>query len=92
MAPNVGLGTQGPDQKGWDLWITSVVSVVLAAVFVGARLAQRKMKSEVALDDYIIVAALVSSGLLSMTECQGEWHTMRPSIHPEPGEVLTSDE
>lgn len=86
MAPNVGLGTQGPDQKGWDLWIASVVGVLLAAVFVAARLAQRRLKSEIGLDDYMIVAALVASGLLTMTECQAvvygygrKWNDLDPS-------------
>lgn len=72
MAPNVGLGTQGPVQRGWGLWLTSVLGVVLAALFVAARLAQRFIKrSGLGWDDYMIIAALISSGLLSLTECQG---------------------
>jgi hypothetical protein len=74
MAPNVGLGTQGPEQRGWGLWIVSVVGVLLAACFVCARLAQRHFKSKMGLDDYVIIAALVASGLLSMCECQGMFH------------------
>lgn len=73
MAPNVGLGTQGPMQRGWGLWLTSVLAVVIAALFVGARLVQRLVKrSGLGMDDYMIIAALISSGLLSLTECQGE--------------------
>ena len=72
MAPNVGLGTEGPVQRGWGLWLTSVLAVVIAALFVGARLAQRLSKrSGLGMDDYMIILALISSGLLSMTECQG---------------------
>lgn len=72
MAPNVGLGTQGPVQRGWALWLTSVLAVVIAAIFVGARLAQRLSKrSGLGMDDYMIILALISSGLLSLTECQG---------------------
>lgn len=72
MAPNVGIGAEGPVQRGWGLWLTSVLGVVIATLFVGARLVQRIIKrSGLGMDDYMIVAALISSGLLSMTECQG---------------------
>ncbi|KAF2034564.1 hypothetical protein EK21DRAFT_40690, partial [Setomelanomma holmii] len=71
MAPNVGLGTQGPVQRGWGLWLTSVLGVIIAALFVGARLVQRFVKrSGLGMDDYMIIVALISSGLLSLTECQ----------------------
>ncbi|KAH7069522.1 hypothetical protein FB567DRAFT_634165 [Paraphoma chrysanthemicola] len=71
MAPNVGLGTQGPMQRGWGLWLTSVLAVVTAAIFVGARLVQRLVKRNgFGMDDYMIIAALLSSALLSFTECQ----------------------
>jgi hypothetical protein len=72
MSPNVGLGTQGPVERGWGLWLTSVLGVAIAGVFVGARLAQRFMKrSGLGLDDWMIIAALISSILLTVTECQG---------------------
>jgi hypothetical protein len=72
MAPDVGLGTQGSVQRGWGLWLTSVLAVVIAGLFVGARFGQRIVKrSGIGWDDYMIVAALISSGLLSLTECQG---------------------
>ncbi|KAF1929862.1 uncharacterized protein M421DRAFT_37861, partial [Didymella exigua CBS 183.55] len=67
----VGLGTEGPVQRGWGLWLTSVLAVAIAAVFVGARLLQRLVKrSGLGTDDYMIIAALIFSGLLSLTECQ----------------------
>lgn len=86
MAPNVGLGTEGPVQRGWGLWLTSVLAVVIAALFVGARLAQRLIKrSGLGVDDYMIIAALISSGVLSLTECQAvvygygrHWNTLDP--------------
>lgn len=72
MTPNVGLGTDGPVQRGWGLWLTSVLAVVIAALFVGARLVQRVLKGTgLGVDDHMIIAALVASGLLSLTECQG---------------------
>ncbi|KAJ4311220.1 hypothetical protein N0V94_008059 [Neodidymelliopsis sp. IMI 364377] len=86
MAPNVGLGAEGPIQRGWGLWLTSVLAVVLAALFVAARLVQRFLKrSGLGMDDYMIIAALISSGLLSLTECQAvaygygrHWNTLDP--------------
>ncbi|EUC28505.1 hypothetical protein COCCADRAFT_9127 [Bipolaris zeicola 26-R-13] len=71
MAPNVGLGSQGPVERGWGLWLTSVLAVVLAGFFVGARIVQRFIKkSGLGIDDYLIIAALFSSILLTVTECQ----------------------
>lgn len=73
MVPDVGLGTQGPIQRGWGLWLTSVLAVIIAALFVGARLIQRRIKrSGFGLDDFAIVTALIFSGILSLTECQGK--------------------
>ncbi|KAJ4346307.1 hypothetical protein N0V95_005517 [Ascochyta clinopodiicola] len=86
MAPNVGLGAEGPVQRGWGLWLTSVLAVVIAALFVSARLVQRFIRrSGLGMDDYMIIAALISSGLLSLTECQAvvhgygrHWKTLNP--------------
>ncbi|USP79802.1 uncharacterized protein yc1106_07076 [Curvularia clavata] len=71
MAPNVGLGSQGPVERGWGLWLTSVLAVVLAGFFVGARITQRFLKKNgMGMDDYLIIAALFASVLLTVTECQ----------------------
>ncbi|EDU41784.1 integral membrane protein [Pyrenophora tritici-repentis] len=71
MAPNVGLGTQGPVARGWGIWLTSVIAVIVAGLFVGARFAQRFVKkSGLGVDDYMIIAALLSSIILTVTECQ----------------------
>ncbi|KAF1358016.1 hypothetical protein EJ07DRAFT_167036 [Lizonia empirigonia] len=86
MAPNIGIGAEGPVQRGWGLWLTSVLGVVIATLFVGARLVQRIIKrSGLGMHDYMIVAALISSGLLSLTECQAvvyaygrHWVTLKP--------------
>lgn len=73
MTPNVGLGTQGEVQRGWGLWLTSVLAVILAGMFVAARMGQRYIKrSGLGLDDYMITAALAFSVLLTLTECQGK--------------------
>jgi len=60
MAPNVGLGT-GEGTRGWDLWIVSVVMVILAGLFVAARLTQKISKRHMGLDDYLILASLVGT-------------------------------
>ena len=74
MAPNVGLGSQGPLERGWGLWLTSVLAVVLAGFFVAARITQRFLKKNgLGMDDYLIIAALLASVLLTITECQGEF-------------------
>jgi hypothetical protein len=74
MSPNVGLGTQGPVERGWGLWLTSVLGVIIAGLSVGARLAQRYVKRcGLGVDDWMIIAALVASILLTMTECQGDY-------------------
>ncbi|KAF2707419.1 hypothetical protein K504DRAFT_535920 [Pleomassaria siparia CBS 279.74] len=70
MAHNVGLGAQGDGQRGWVLWLASVLGVLVSACFVGARVAQRMLRTGLGTDDYMIIASLVASGLLSMTECQ----------------------
>ena len=73
MTPDVGLGTEGSVQRGWGLWLTSVLAVLIATLFVFARLVQRRVKrSGFGIDDYMIIAALIASGLLSLTECQGK--------------------
>lgn len=74
MAPNVGLGSQGPVERGWSLWLTSVLAVVLAGFFVCARIGQRFLKKNgMGMDDYLIIASLISSVILTLTECQGEF-------------------
>lgn len=51
-------------QRGWDLWISSVVMVIIAAIFVGARFTQRVLKRSVGVDDWTILASLVSPSSL----------------------------
>ncbi|KAF2097474.1 hypothetical protein NA57DRAFT_77731 [Rhizodiscina lignyota] len=74
MAPSVGLGTEGPVQRGWDLWIVSVVMVIVAGIFVIARFLERARRQGLGVDDYVILAALISSVLLSVTEIEAVVH------------------
>lgn len=59
MSPNVGLGTE-EGTRGWDLYITSIVMVLLAGAFVIGRIVQRSLSRAIGVDDYLIVASLVS--------------------------------
>lgn len=61
MAINDGKGTSAMPDRGFSLWIVSVVMVIVAGLFVIARLAARLTKNKFGYDDYTIVAALVSS-------------------------------
>ncbi|KAK2760982.1 hypothetical protein FQN53_007824 [Emmonsiellopsis sp. PD_33] len=67
MSP-MGKSTPGHPSRGWDLWIISTVMVIVAGFFVGARLVGRYMAGGFQIDDYTIVAALMNSIILSITE------------------------
>ena len=60
MAPNVGLGTQGPVERGWELYILSVGMVIVAGLFVGLRIGTTAARKRLGTDDYTILASLVS--------------------------------
>ena len=59
MAPNVGLGTEGPVERGWPLYILSVVMVILAGLIVAVRVGTTAARKRLGMDDYTIVASLV---------------------------------
>lgn len=58
MNTKLGIGT-GQGSRGWELYITSVVMVILSGLFVSLRLLQRKTTSKLDLDDYTSLFALV---------------------------------
>lgn len=60
MAINDGQGSAGVPDRGWQLWITSVVMVIVAGFFVAGRLAARVSRNKLGWDDYSIIGALVS--------------------------------
>lgn len=67
--PYVGLGT-GPDTQGWGLWIVSVVMVILSGIFVAARMTLRLTRDYMGADDWILLASLASTIILSITEIE----------------------
>ena len=58
--PNLGKGTPELPDRGWPLFIVSVVMVIISGLFVIGRLAFRLSRKAMGMDDYIIVLALVS--------------------------------
>lgn len=66
MAPNVGLGTAGPVERGWTLYILSVVMVIVAGLFVAVRMGTSAARKHLGMDDWTILLSLV--GLDALTD------------------------
>ncbi|KAJ5787486.1 hypothetical protein N7457_002476 [Penicillium paradoxum] len=58
MSYEIGLGTPEVPNRGYPLWICSVVMVILAGLFVVSRLAIRFHHSHLGTDDWMILASL----------------------------------
>lgn len=56
---NYGQDTPGVPDRGYVLYITALVMVLVASLFVGARIGTRIHTSRVGVDDATIIAALV---------------------------------
>ncbi|EAU37567.1 predicted protein [Aspergillus terreus NIH2624] len=69
MPYEIGLSTPSVPNRGFTLWIWSVIMVILAGLFVLARLLIRFHNRCLGVDDWTILGSLISSVLLSMTEC-----------------------
>jgi hypothetical protein len=73
MGLNIGLPEGDVPNRGFELYLASLVMVLVAGLFVLGRLAARWTKSQFGMDDYTIVLSLVSfKGL-------GERRNMKPS-------------
>ncbi len=67
----VGKGTSELPDRGWPLFIISVVMVNISGLFVLGRVAFRLSRRAMGTDDYVIILALVSRanfrlGLISL--------------------------
>ena len=60
--PNVGKGTAELPDRGWPLFIISVVLVIISGFFVIGRVAFRLSRKAMGTDDYVILITLVSTG------------------------------
>ncbi|RHZ52698.1 hypothetical protein CDV55_103566 [Aspergillus turcosus] len=69
MPYEIGLGTPTVPNRGFTLWIWSVVLVIVAGFFVLGRLAIRYHNRRLGTDDWVIFASLIASVLLTVTEC-----------------------
>ena len=56
----VGVSKDGSDDQGWKLYITSLVTILVAGLFVIARLVTRLVRRNFGWDDVAIIASLVS--------------------------------
>jgi sensor histidine kinase regulating citrate/malate metabolism len=52
---NVGKGTDMVPDRGWSLYIVSVVMVIVSGLFVMVRLAIRLSRRMMGMDDYMII-------------------------------------
>jgi hypothetical protein len=75
MAINDGKGINGVPDRGYSLYVVSVVMVIVAGLFVIGRIAVRLAKNKLDWDDRTIVAALVRNTLLKLSwfeaRCRG---------------------
>lgn len=60
MGVNIGLGDANTPDRGYELYVASLVMVLVAGLFVIARLAARWTKGQFGMDDYTIILSLVS--------------------------------
>ncbi|PGH10957.1 hypothetical protein AJ79_05203 [Helicocarpus griseus UAMH5409] len=67
MAINYGQGDANEPSKGYQLYITALVMVLVAALFVAMRLGTRISNKQVGYDDYMIAFALACSVILTAT-------------------------
>lgn len=65
VARSIGFPSNGVADQGWKLYITSLIMVLSAGLFVIARIATRLASKRLGWDDYTIVASIVR--LLSIT-------------------------
>jgi hypothetical protein len=59
MGRNLGLGDANTPNQGYELYLTSLVMVLVAGLFVLGRLAARWTKRQFGMDDYTIILSLV---------------------------------
>ncbi|EFE34606.1 uncharacterized protein ARB_06369 [Trichophyton benhamiae CBS 112371] len=57
---DLGRPTADVPSRGYQLWVTDVVVVIVAGIFVAIRLVSRYLRSGIQVDDWTILAALVT--------------------------------
>ncbi|KAI1912452.1 hypothetical protein LOZ39_005725 [Ophidiomyces ophidiicola] len=64
---NIGFPTPDNPNRGWHVWIIGTVMVLIASVFVIVRLAARYFRSLIQMDDWTILAALISCSMFTLS-------------------------
>ncbi|KAK2841616.1 hypothetical protein FQN49_006077, partial [Arthroderma sp. PD_2] len=64
----LGRPTAEVPSRGYQLWVTDVVVVIVAGLFVVIRLISRYMRSGIQIDDWTILVALILSVLFSSAQ------------------------
>lgn len=59
MSANMGFPSGGVPNQGWKLYLTSLIMIIFAGLFVIAKVFTRLRYGRLASDDYAIVASLV---------------------------------
>ncbi|EAS31883.3 uncharacterized protein CIMG_07362 [Coccidioides immitis RS] len=80
MTINYGQGTPSAPSRGYQLYITALVMVLVAALFVFARIFSRIATKRVGLDDYLVIAALVSSVFLTASINLGRFSIAQSTV------------
>lgn len=65
---DLGRPTADVPSRGYQLWLTDVVVVIVAGVFVVIRLVSRYLRSGIQVDDWTILAALVRLNM-DLSQC-----------------------
>ena len=60
MGVNIGQGNEDSPDRGYQLYLASLIMVIFAGLFVLGRLATRWSKRQFGWDDYTIIFSLVS--------------------------------
>lgn len=74
MGVNIGEGDESSPDRGYALYLASLIMVICAGLFVLGRLAARWSKRQFGWDDYTIVVSLVSIYDSCFQRCQPLTH------------------
>jgi hypothetical protein len=79
MVANIGLPSDGEEDQGWKLYLTSLIMVLCAGLAVIARVYTRRA-GKLKADDYTIIASLVSRKAHTLSRL----HSTDPRLSPLP--------
>ncbi|PGH09819.1 hypothetical protein GX51_00506 [Blastomyces parvus] len=71
---HLGKAEPGCPTLDTDAWIANIIMIILAGFFVCVRLMGRYIRGGFKMDDYVVIAALISSIILSVTHAMAIHH------------------